>query len=81
MSRAKELIERLNRRLQEMSPQRINSLSNQEIDETLEIIKGYLEEYGEGSTEVELTKINRYIYELRCDIDSRSEERRVGKEC
>lgn len=70
MSRAKELSERLNRKLQEMSPQRINSISDQEIDETLEIINGYLEEYDEGSTEVELTKINRYIYELRCDIDS-----------
>ena len=70
MSRAKELSERLNRKLQEMSPQRIESICDQEIDETLEIINGYLEEYDEGSTEVELTKINRYIYELRCDIDS-----------
>lgn len=40
MSRAKELTERLNSRLQEMSPQRINSISDKEIDETLEIING-----------------------------------------
>ena len=62
MSRAKELSERLNRKLQEMSPQRINSISDQEIDETLEIINGYLEEHDEWSSEVKLTKINRYIY-------------------
>jgi len=38
MSRAKELSGRLNRKLQEMSPQRINSLSDQEIDETIDCL-------------------------------------------
>lgn len=70
MSRAKELSGRLNRKLQEMSPQRINSLSDQEIDETIDIINEYIEEYNKGSSEVKITKINRYIYELRCDIDT-----------
>lgn len=69
MSKAKELNIRLNR-LQEMSPQRINSISDQEIDETIDIINEYIEEHNKGSSEVKLTKINRYIYELRCDIDS-----------
>lgn len=68
MSKAKEVSLRLNR-LQEMSPQRINSLSDQEIDETIDIINDYIEEYNQGSNEVKITKINRYIYELRCDID------------
>ena len=69
MSKARELNNRLNR-LQEMSPQRINSLSDQEIDNTIDIINEYIEEHNKGSSEVKLTKINRYIYELRCDIDS-----------
>nr|DAY41716.1 MAG TPA: hypothetical protein [Caudoviricetes sp.] len=69
MSKAKEVSLRLNR-LQEMSPQRINALSDQEIDETIDIINEYIEEHNKSSSEVKLTKINRYIYELRCDIDS-----------
>lgn len=63
-------VRELNLRLQEMSPRRINSISGQEIDETLRIISDYLGEYNGGNNEVKLTKINRYIYELRCDIDS-----------
>lgn len=67
-SRATQLTERLIK-LQE-APQRVAPISDQEIDATLKIIKGYIDEYNQGGNEVELIKINNYIWELRCNVDS-----------